>query len=290
MTFSSVTGAGLAALRRAIGDALQVDDRQPSNGYFRLPVDRAFVSPGHGVIVTGTAVSGAVRSGDTVRCLPGNDLLRVRRIEVHNQPADVAMRGQRIALNLAGSTRASLERGDVIVDEAVTLTCDRFDARVEVRPTAPAGLKAHQRVRVYVGTSERLGKVIPLGSRDRPGAGSHRAGRVRVSARSGSRGRCWRCEAIVSSFVTRPDRRTVGGGIVILPAAPIHKRSDPALLDTLETFELGERAGAAFIAALVDSSGEFTIALSPLRQLLNRREEDVRRRFEALDGRSCVLG
>ena len=283
MTCSSVTGAGLSTLQRAIGDALQVHGRQPSNGYFRLPVDRAFVSPGHGVIVTGTAVSGAVRTGDTVRCLPGNDLLRVRRIEVHNQPADVAMRGQRTALNLAGSTRVALERGDVIVDTAITLTCDRFDARVEVRPTAPAGLKSHQRVRVYIGTSERLGKVIPLGSRDRPdqdhiAPGESAFCQIRVSrpllAMRGDR------------FILRDEtgQRTVGGGTVILPAAPIHKRSDPALLDTLETFELGERAGARFIAALVDSSGEFTIALSSLSQLLNRREEDVRRHFEALEG------
>lgn len=282
VTCSSVTGAGLSALQSAIGDTLLGNERPPANGYFRLPVDRVFVSPGHGVIVTGTAVSGAVRTGDTVRCLPSNDLVRVRRIEVHNEPADVAMRGQRTALNLAGSTRASLERGDVIVDEAVTLTSDRFDACVEVRPTATTGLKAHQRVRVYVGTSERLGKVIPLGSRTRPrddtiAPGESAYCQIRVSppllAMRDDR------------FILRDEtgQRTVGGGRVILPAAAMHRRSDPALLNTLESLELGEPAGAGFIAAVIDSSREFTIALSALAQLLNRREDDVRRHFEALD-------
>ena len=282
-TFSSVTGAGLAGLRDRIGGVLRGGGEPRAGGYFRLPVDRAFVSPGHGVIVTGTAVSGEVRCGDRVRALPHDDLLRVRRIEVHNEAVDVAMRGQRIALNLAGSTRASIARGDMIVDEAVTLTCDRFDARIEVRPTAPAGLKSHQRVRVYVGTSERLGKVIPLGSRARPGADQIAPGETAY------------CQITVSSplSVMRDDRfilrdetaqRTVGGGVIILPAAPLHKRSDPALLQTLETFEQGERAGPALVTALVNASGEFTIAIADLAQLLNRRVEAVRVRFGALDG------
>jgi selenocysteine-specific elongation factor len=281
--FSSVTGAGLVRLRERIDDALRTGDGPDTGGCFRLPVDRAFVSPGHGVVVTGTAVSGEVRRGDSVRSLPHGDRLRVRRIEVHNQEVEVARRGQRIALNLAGSTRASIERGDVIADEAMTLTCDRFDARVEVRPTAPAGLKSHQRVRVHVGTSERLGRVIPLGSRVRPGADHIAPGETAY------------CQITVSAplsavrddrFVLRDEtaQRTVGGGVVLLPAAPPHKRTDPALLQTLETFEQGARAGPAFVAALVAASGAFTIGLDSLAQLLNRRVDDVRVRFAALDG------
>ena len=53
-------------------------------------------------------------------------------------------------------------------------------------------------------------------------------------------------------------QRTVGGGRVIMPAAPIHKRTDPALLHTLETFDQGRSAGAALVAALAEASGGFT--------------------------------
>ena len=102
--FSFVTGEGLEALRAA--DRRVLAQRQPNaapTGDFRLPVDRAFASPGHGLIVTGTAISGEVRAGDRVRCLPGGELLRVRSVEVHNEPVTSATWGQRIALNLTGA-------------------------------------------------------------------------------------------------------------------------------------------------------------------------------------------
>ena len=133
----------------------------------------------------------------------------------------------------------------MIVDEpSRSPVTDSMPASKCGRPPQPAS-RAHQRVRVYVGTSERLGKVIPLGSRARPdqdhiAPGESAYCQIRVSrpllAMRGDR------------FILRDEtgQRTVGGGTVILPAAPIHKRSDPALLHTLETFELGERAGAAF--------------------------------------------
>jgi selenocysteine-specific elongation factor len=286
---SAVTGEGLERLRNAIDEALQVRQPPAPNSYFRLPIDRAFSVAGHGAIATGTAISGEVHCGATVRRLPGNDLWRVRRIEVHNASVETAMRGQRIALNLAGSTRDPLKRGDVIVDAAITLTCDRFDARVEVRPAAPSGLKSHQRVRVYLGTSERLGTLVALGPRERPGGDHISPGetaycQIRISppllAMRGDR------------FILRDEtgQRTIGGGVVILAAAPIHKRTDPALPVTLDIFERGERAGAALISSLTDASGEFTIALSSLAQLLNRRDDEVRSRFDTLDGIHVFAG
>jgi selenocysteine-specific elongation factor len=233
------------------------------------------------VIVTGTAVGGVVRSGDTVRCLPGIETLRVRSIEVHNEPVDAATWGQRIALNLTGSSRASVARGDVICHDAITLTCDRFDARVEVRPAAPAGIKDHQRVRVHLGTAERLGKVIPLGSREKPGAHQVAPGDTAY------------CQITLSAplpamkgdrFILRDEtaQRTLGGGVVILPAASRHKRKDSGLLERLEAFERG--AGAELIEALTVDSGTFVIPVGTLSQLLNRTEADVLARFDALEG------
>jgi selenocysteine-specific elongation factor len=286
---SAVTGEGLARLRSAIGEALQVTRPSDADSYFRLPVDRAFIVDGHGVIVTGTAVGGEAHCGATVRRLPGNDLWRVRRIEVHNESVEIAMRGQRIALNLVGSSRDPLKRGDVIVDTAITLTCDRFDARVGVRPAAPSGLKNHQRVRVYLGTSERLGTLIALDHRERPGGEDIAPGQTAY------------CQIRVSPpflamrgdhFILRDEtaQRTIGGGVVILAAAPIHKRGAAALPLTLDIFERGERAGPDLISALTEASGEFTIGLSSLAQLLNRRDHEVRSRFDALDGVHVFAG
>jgi selenocysteine-specific elongation factor len=275
--FSFVTSEGLDPLRALIAERLRAGTKAPSVGYFRLPVDRAFASPGHGLIVTGTAVSGEVRLGDKVRCLPNGELWRVRGLEVHNHPVDVARSGQRIALNLSGSHDAAIARGDVVCHEKITLSCDRFDVRLEIRPTAKAGIKSHQHVRVYVGTAERLGTVIPLGSPEKPAANSVGAGESAY------------CQIAVSEpvQVLRGDhvvvrnetaQWTLGGGIVLVPAASKHKRSDPALLDRLLMLDRGDDPTLA--AALIDEGGEFAIPLSGLAQRMNRREDDVRERLQ----------
>ena len=80
---STVTGQGLATLREEIARQLATPTASLPRGPFRLPVDRAFVMHGHGVVVTGTAVAGTVRDGDTVRVLPGDGRARVRSLQVH---------------------------------------------------------------------------------------------------------------------------------------------------------------------------------------------------------------
>src|SRR5688572_11283354 len=52
--FSFVTNQGLDELRVLIGRILENGVAPRSDGYFRLPVDRVFALPGHGLIVTGT--------------------------------------------------------------------------------------------------------------------------------------------------------------------------------------------------------------------------------------------
>ncbi len=164
MAVSSVTGQGIAALKEQIADTLKHIDKPAPRGYFRLPVDRAFVLQGHGVVVTGTALSGEIKVGEQVRCLPGDHLFRVRSLQVHGKAVDRAGWGQRVAMNLTGPERADIARGHVICHEKILLTTDRFDAHLEVRPAASKGIKNHQRVRVHLGAAERLGKIVILGA------------------------------------------------------------------------------------------------------------------------------
>lgn len=278
---SVISGEGLEELRRRIAGMIGGDGATPAAGRFRMPVDRAFVSAGHGMIVTGTAIGGEVRSGDMLRSLPSGELLRVRSVEVHNAPVEVASRGQRIALNLTGSSRGDLGRGDVLCDPAITLVTTRFDARLEIRPRAPSGLKDHQKIRFHVGTAERLGKVVLLGSEDRPWPDPSRAkSRDAIAPRESAY-----CQIVLEEpvhllrgdrFIVRDEtaQRTLGGGVVVHPSASRHKRTDVDLMRKLRAFERGETA--AFVRALVEDSGEFAVSLADVSQLANRREEDVR--------------
>ncbi len=268
-------GVGIDEVRTAIAAALNRGAKAPPAGRFRLPVDRAFSSIGHGLIVTGTAISGEIRAGDRVRLLPSGELLRVRSVEVHGAQVDVGCWGQRIALNLTSSHSPSIARGDVIVDEGTTLTCDRFDALVEARPSATRGLKDHQRVRVHLGTAERMGKIVPLGSRQRPGADSIAGGEHGYA-------QLVLAEPVVAlrgdRFILRDEtaQRTLGGGVVLLPATEKRKRTDPAVLANFEALERGD--DAELFPAVVNGSGAFSVSLTWLAQRLNDRDDEVRRR------------
>jgi selenocysteine-specific elongation factor len=266
--FSFRTGQGLERLRSQIFETLQSSNRSRPNGYFRLPVDRAFVLTGHGLVVTGTAISGEVAVGDRVRCLPGDQSFHVRSIHVHHEAVEIATWGQRIALNLRGQDRALVARGHVICHERITQTADRFDACVEVRPTAADGLVSHQRIRVHVATAERLGKIILLGPNDKAGPRSSVYCQIAVS------------EPVLTlrgdRFIVRDEtgQRTLGGGVVIHAFATKHKRRDPNLEATLATLHRAERH--ALVDAFLGESGELAVPMSQLHQWLNLTEEELR--------------
>src|ERR1044072_5532954 len=143
LAVSSVTGQGLEELKQLISTTLKASTQTARTGYFRLPVHRAFVLQGHGVVVTGTALSGAIKVGEQGRCLLGDYLFRLRSLQVHGKSVDKAGWGQRVAMNLTGPERASIERGQVICHEKLSLTSDRFDVFIELRPACAKGIKTH---------------------------------------------------------------------------------------------------------------------------------------------------
>jgi len=271
--FSAITNEGLDRLRELIATTLTTAPAAGNGGLFRLPVDRAFVSAGHGLIVTGTAISGEVRPGESVVVVPSGDELRVRSIEVHDEPVQVGTRGQRIALNLVGKTRAPIGRGDVMCHAPAALVTDRFDARLEVRPRATAAVRDHQRIRVHLGTAERLGRVIPLGS-DRSSIAPGQTAYCQIELNEplhALRG---------DHFIVRDETAqwTIGGGIVIHPSATKHRKRDAQVLETLQLFERGDAGGIA--AALIAETGRFAIPLAEIARIANCHEEEIRRDLE----------
>ncbi|MEX1842595.1 selenocysteine-specific translation elongation factor [Enterobacter cloacae] len=110
-------GRGIHALRHHLQ---QLSLREHASHHrFRLAIDRAFTVKGAGLVVTGTALSGEVKVGDTVWLTGVNKPMRVRGLHAQNQPVEHAHAGQRIALNIAGDAeKAQLNRGDWLLSEA----------------------------------------------------------------------------------------------------------------------------------------------------------------------------
>jgi selenocysteine-specific elongation factor len=258
---SVVTATGLDELLNVIADVAATVPVRRQDGRFRLPVDRAFALPGHGLVVTGTACAGRVTSGDRVRCLPGGGLLRVRGVEVHGKPVDAAGAGQRVALNLTTQEDIAVERGHVICAESIVESSTRFDAHVTaVRLPRDGALRHQQRVRVHVGTAERLGRVVLF---DREALGSQAAGYCQIVLTE---------PALVmrgDRFIVRDEtaRRTIAGGTVVQPRAPAHRRTDPGLTAWLERLHRGSTAEV--IAAVIERFPEDAVPVSAVEDLLD---------------------
>ena len=277
LAVSSVTGQGLEELKQLISRTLKSATHTAPSGYFRLPVDRAFVLQGHGVVVTGTALSGEIKAGEQVRCLPGDNLFRVRSLQVHGQSVERAGWGQRVAMNLTGPERASIERGQVICHDKLSLTSQRFDAFLEVRPAAAKGVKNHQRLRIHMGAAERLGKIVLLG--DKQKAEPKESVYCQITLE----------EPLLvlrgDHFVARDEtaQRTLGGGTVIHPWSKRHKRGDASLPSRLKALHTGDFA--ELIETFLNESAAFALSIDAIYQFLNLREEEARQK---LDGQKSL--
>jgi len=251
---SSVTGGGLPALRAAIEERLRAFARAERPGFFRLPIDRAFVLHGHGVVITGTAISGTVHEGDTVRILPGGETARVRSVHVHNEPRNEGHAGQRVALNLGGIERTEVVRGHVACSPALDRASDRLDAWVELRKGARRPVPSHGAVRLFAGTADATGKLVLLDERGELAPGDSAFAqlvlREPVAALRGDR------------FVLRDaaSQRTIGGGMVVHPFAVRHRRNEARVLAALTALK-GAESDAAVVEAALALDPAF--ALSP---------------------------
>ena len=152
------TGEGLDRLRAELARLAAEASAKDSSRHFRLPIDRAFVMKGFGPVVTGTLVSGTLTKDNEVELFPMRRRVRVRGIQVHGQPAERALAGQRTALNLAGIELAELERGMTLAAPGLFETTQRIETLLDLLPSVRP-LKHRARVHFHCGTAAVVSEV-----------------------------------------------------------------------------------------------------------------------------------
>ena len=164
VTCSARTGQGVtdvvAALARV---AARVRPRASIAAPVVLHADRVLTIHGAGTVLTGTLWSGTIGRGDIVCLLPAGRDARVRGVQVHGEPVERAVAGQRVAVNLAGVAVTSVARGDAVVSHDAPVRPTRvLDAALALEQTAgpPA-----RRVQVHHGTRAVAGRLIALTGR-----------------------------------------------------------------------------------------------------------------------------
>ncbi len=223
---SGKTGEGVGDLLQAL-DGLAAGERFDRAGIARLPVDRVFVLRGIGVVATGTLWSGEIRPGDTLYT-PSGRRPRVRSVQNHGHPAEVALPGARTALDLVGIEISEIEAGDVLTSRPVPQGL-AFDARLRLLERA-SPLAHGTRVRLHHGTRATNARVRLSGAGELA-PGESLFARIRPE------------EPLVvlpgDRFVLRAltPQVTIGGGTVLDPA-PSGRGSDPGWLAALEGGDL----------------------------------------------------
>ncbi|CAN5269350.1 selenocysteine-specific translation elongation factor [soil metagenome] len=245
----ATSGVGVPALRQHLADAAVAFAARPVAGHFRLAVDRSFALAGAGRIVTGAVLSGSVKVGDQITVSPRGTAARVRGIHAQNQRAEVAVAGQRCALNLAGVDLKDADpvRGDWVVAPEAHAPNDRIDVHLDVLASEARPLAHRAALQLHIGAAAVNARVATLGGPSVAPGDSAMAQLMLerpIATLHGDR------------FILRDSAagRTVAGGRVIDPFGPARGRSKPARALHLAAMALREPADA--LAAVLEAEPE----------------------------------
>lgn len=230
---SVVTGTGLEDLKILLDRLVEEVPTREQGSPLRLPVDRVFAVPGFGTVVTGTLVSGSVAAGEVLEILPQGIEARLRQVQVFDTQVEKAVAGQRVALNLAGIEKASLERGNVVARRGFFQPTRLVDARLKLLPGRKRPLVNLSPVHFYLGASRVVAKVLLL-DREELAPGESALVQCRldrpVVTHYGDR-------FIIRSY---SPMTTIGGGIVLDGQPVRQKRFREEVLARLEILEKGD--------------------------------------------------
>lgn len=230
---SARSGAGLDDLRRAIDATL---DRTPSRtiarGVPRLPIDRVFTIGGFGTVVTGTLGDGTLRIGEEIEIQPSGLYARVRGLQTHGQKEETALPGTRVAVNLSGVGVEDLHRGDVLTRPNHLRPTTLLDLRLRVIADAPAPIEQNDALDLFVGAAETRCRITLLDAeRLRPGDQGWIQLRLEHPIAVARGDRC---------IVRLPSPSlTIGGGRIVDPHPPRHRRFRNDVIAALETLSRG---------------------------------------------------
>ena len=278
--FSGHTGLGAEELLKVLGELAAQVPPKPAAGIFRLPIDRVFTIKGFGTVVTGTAISGALKVADTVMLYPLDAKARVRSLQVHNSSVEEAVAGSRTAVNLQGVEKEEVLRGMVVATPGSLMPSRRLDAHIAILGSAPRALKHRQAVRLHTGTAEIFALPLLLFEDElKPGASGFVQFLCRepLALKPGDR------------FVLRSysPAFTWGGGLILQVNPTRHKRQDEKVREGLQL--LMEGAPEDQLRFYLKEAGPAGLTRLELQTLLPWDPPEVDNRLNALALKHLIL-
>jgi len=157
---SANTNKNIDHLRQIIEQKISMQTESDSTQPFRLLVDRSFIIKGFGTVVTGSVLSGTLSKGEMIEILPHHLQKKVRGLQAHGHDSDSVSAGDRAAVNLQAISKVDITRGDVLTKVNTLSHSNEFIGTLHTVSTIPVKISNRSKVRIYVGTAERIGQLI----------------------------------------------------------------------------------------------------------------------------------
>ncbi len=216
---SSTTGAGVDGLRAAL-DEMLASAPVPGGARARLFVDRVFTMKGAGTVATGTLTGDCLTVGDEVEIYPTGRRARLRALQTHGTAEDHACPVSRVAVNLVGTDRGALRRGDVLGRVGDWRPTRTFEAGLRPVRGLDHPVTSRGAFKVYAGAAEADATLRVYGTSALQ-SGEEAFVRIRLSRPL--------TLDVFDRFVVREAgrRETVAGGVVLDPAPPPRSGAEP---------------------------------------------------------------
>lgn len=158
----SVSGENIDKLKDLIEEKIYASEKKEDDKSMRMNIDRSFTLKGIGSIITGTLTEGEIYKDREYMVYPKEVIVKVRSIENHDKPIDIAHKGQRIALNLTNISSNEIQRGDIIAEKNSLIKVKNVQTLLNLSKFEDVELRHWSRVRFFHGTKEILARAVPL--------------------------------------------------------------------------------------------------------------------------------
>lgn len=263
---STKTGEGISELISALDQAANAfKPAVDPNPLWYMPIDRAFLINGLGVVITGYMARGTVTAPCEAVLMPSRKQVRIRTIQVHDAPVSSSDRGNRTAFNITGVELEDVRRGMVIGAADSVNETTIADFKIDWIAEATHGME----VRVAIGSDDAFGKLF-LNDLDKSIA------QVRfkreIAATKG--------QPVVIRRHSPPT--LLGGGVVMTPVSEIRRKKDTIRYVDLTNIEEGILA-----AVHEDPNG---VATEEICRLMGVSQQQLGDHFETLIRERRIMG
>ena len=161
---SNITNEGIEDLKKYLFNITVPVKNQ--NQFFRLAIDRVFISKGLGATITGAIHAGNIQLGDQLVLMPEGIPVKVRSIHAQNQAVESATLGSRCGIVLTGVDFDQVQRGQWLVGKELTQAVDCFDAWIEMPIDAKQRIRDGEILLLHHGTDYTSARTILLNQKE----------------------------------------------------------------------------------------------------------------------------